>query len=116
MIRDVETALGDLLRRITDPTTDSGRPVDPSAFLEVVGCLTTHYVEDGFGFDGSVVQDAAEFLRALLRLLMDNDLKKSGSTDEASTQIRRLFGGTTGEKVSTCNTILCTELSQLTKF
>ena len=95
MIRDVETALGDLLRQITESAADGGTPVDPSAFLEVVGCLTQRYVLKGFGFDGRLVQDAADFLGALLEILM----KRPGLDDDASTEIRRLFGGTIGQRV-----------------
>ena len=83
-------------------------PIDPTTFLQVIGCMTERVVDNKLrpGFNGDKMADASEFLTALLNLVVEEDMHESGSTDRMSTMVGRLLGGTTYQTVRTSPTLL----------
>ena len=53
------------------------------------------------GFNGDEIADPSEFLIALFDLLMIEEIRKSRSSDQMSTKVGELFGGTTVQTVRT---------------
>lgn len=75
---------------------------DPVFLMNIIGALTARTEDDFKGYDGTHPEDPSQFISALIKLMIDDEVKKEAELEEVDVEtepIAPMFQGKIGQKV-----------------